>query len=207
MAPRLAFCIPPAVFDRRLKGQCLRVLLYLGMHASTKTGWCRVSQVMMAKKLGCGRATVQAAIAWLIAARYVERRVERHANGADASHSYRVRFDITEADLEAMDEGARAASEADFDGDEGGAGGEGEETAEMLASGGIAPPAGQPAPPAGQPAPITKKILTISPLTPLSGGSMRIVDRDWRKRGEASCLAKPRPASTRLSRPSTRVTR
>lgn len=61
-----------AATDRRLKGRDLQVLALLGRHTDRR-GWCRRSQVEMAKELGCGRATLFRAMLRLLDLGYVER--------------------------------------------------------------------------------------------------------------------------------------
>lgn len=61
-----------AVTDDRLSGRDLQVLALLGRHTNRK-GWCRRSQVEMAKELHCGRATVFRSMKRLLETDYVER--------------------------------------------------------------------------------------------------------------------------------------
>jgi len=100
--PRLAIIPAAAIEDRRLTPLALRALLFLGKHANTKSGWCRVKQKRMAEALGCARSTVQLALGQLLDVGYIEVRLSGRPGVADpdpnkqpyASHSYRVRFEV-----------------------------------------------------------------------------------------------------------------
>src|ERR1700761_976854 len=92
-----------AITDPNVTAQALRVLALLGRH-SDDNGWCRRSQVRMAKELGCSRGTIQNALDLLIGHEngmgYVERREETRPGVAPeegrhphCSYSYRVRLD------------------------------------------------------------------------------------------------------------------
>jgi hypothetical protein len=106
----LRYSIIPAraITDPGITAQALRVLALLGRHTDDN-GWCRRSQVRMAKELGCSRGTVQNALDLLIGQEngtgYIERREEtrlgvepeegRHPH---CSYSYRVRLDLDDQD-------------------------------------------------------------------------------------------------------------
>ena len=70
--PRFSVIPAGAILDPALKGQDLRVLCLLGRHTNDN-GWCRRSQVKMAKQLDCSRSTVQTALRRLEDAGWVER--------------------------------------------------------------------------------------------------------------------------------------
>ncbi|WP_065791979.1 MULTISPECIES: hypothetical protein [unclassified Ensifer] len=79
----------------------LDVLCLLGISADTDTGWCRRSQVKMAKQLEVARSTVQASINRLVDAGWVERRmlkVPGEAGQRDSAHEYRVVLDVRDRD-------------------------------------------------------------------------------------------------------------
>lgn len=69
--PRYSIIPGDAATDRRLKGRDLQVLCVLGTNTD-KQGWCRRSQVKLAKQIGCGRATVSRALERLTMFGYVE---------------------------------------------------------------------------------------------------------------------------------------
>lgn len=91
--PRLSIIPGWCSFDPRMKGKDLQVLCVLGNNASTKSGWCRRSQVTMAKQLGCARSTVQASLDRLIEIGAVERREVPSKSGRDSAYFYRVIYD------------------------------------------------------------------------------------------------------------------
>lgn len=94
--PRFSIIPAGAVTDKRLKGHDLHVLALLGQHTNNN-GWCRRSQVVMARQLDCARSTVQASIDRLVEAGWVEKRVlsDPHTEGERASaHEYRVVLDV-----------------------------------------------------------------------------------------------------------------
>lgn len=95
--PRLSIIPAAAITDRRLEPRDLQVLCLLGRHIDDK-GWCRRSQVKIAKELGCGRATVQRSLARLADAGYVQKRLHPRDSGADGAHDYRVILDVAEMD-------------------------------------------------------------------------------------------------------------
>jgi hypothetical protein len=100
--PRLSIIPAAAIEDLLLTPMALRALLYLGKHANTKSGWCRVRQKQMAKALGCAGSTLQIALALVVERGYAEMcRAGRPGGPAPdpkkqpyAAHAYRVRFDL-----------------------------------------------------------------------------------------------------------------
>ena len=94
--PRFSIIPADAVLDKRLEPRDLQVLCIFGKHTD-KRGWCRRSQVVMAKEIGCARSTVQASIDRLIAAGWLQKRPqnELHTTGVrDSAHEYRVVLDV-----------------------------------------------------------------------------------------------------------------
>jgi hypothetical protein len=94
--PRFSIIPADAVLDRRLEPRDLQVLCIFGKHTD-KRGWCRRSQVVMAKEIGCARSTVQASIDRLIAAGWLQKRPQNdlHTPGVrDSAHEYRVVLDV-----------------------------------------------------------------------------------------------------------------
>lgn len=94
--PRFSIIPADAVLDKRLEPRDLQVLCIFGKHTD-KRGWCRRSQVVMAKEIGCARSTVQASIDRLIAAGWLQKRPqhELHTAGVrDSAHEYRVVLDV-----------------------------------------------------------------------------------------------------------------
>ncbi|WP_457301296.1 helix-turn-helix domain-containing protein [Phyllobacterium sp. P5_D12] len=84
------------MLDRRLKGRDLQVLCVFGRHTD-KQGWCRRSQVAMAREMDCARSTVQASINRLVAAGWLDKKVlsAPHEPGRrDSAHDYRVIIDV-----------------------------------------------------------------------------------------------------------------
>lgn len=93
-----------AITDARLveAPRALQVLCLIGRHIDD-FGWCRRSQVQMAKELKCARSTVQAALDLLYETGWLERRLEGRGKRAPdpagkpfAAHSYRVILDRDE---------------------------------------------------------------------------------------------------------------
>ena len=112
--PRLSIIPAAACTDRRLKARDLQVLCVLGRHIDDN-GWCRRSQVIMARELSCGRSTVVEAIGRLVAAEYVERHVVEHPNGRDSAHKYRVILDppaVPEMEMEEDENVAQIPTES-----------------------------------------------------------------------------------------------
>lgn len=100
--PRLSIIPAGAVLDRRLKARDLQVLCVFGRHTDRK-GWCRRSQVQMAKEMGCARSTVQGSIERLVEAGWLQKRMlsTPHQSGErDSAHEYRV---VLDRDDEAQD--------------------------------------------------------------------------------------------------------
>lgn len=94
--PRFSIIPADAVLDKRLEPRDLQVLCVFGKHTD-KRGWCRRSQVVMAREIGCARSTVQASIERLVIAGWLEKRpiTEVHTKGVRGSaHEYRVVLDI-----------------------------------------------------------------------------------------------------------------
>jgi len=88
-----------AIIDQLLEPRDLQVLCLLGRHTK-QNGWCRRSQVRMARELRCGRATVQRSIERLVDAGWLEKRllgrdgVEPDATKQPSSiYAYRVCLD------------------------------------------------------------------------------------------------------------------
>lgn len=88
--------------DPRVKPRDLQVLCLLGRHIDKK-GWCRRSEVQMAKELNCGRATIGRALARLCELGYLERLAAGRGNTAPkegqqpfAAYWYRVKIDGSE---------------------------------------------------------------------------------------------------------------
>lgn len=93
--PRFSIIPAGAVLDPRIEPRDLQVLCLFGKHTDRK-GWCRRSQVAMAKEIGCARSTVQASIDRLITAGWLEKRAaaDLHTPGVrDSAHEYRVVLD------------------------------------------------------------------------------------------------------------------
>lgn len=151
--PRLSIIPGWIITDPRLKGKDLQVLCMLGRNANTRHGWCRRSQVQLAKALDCSRSTVQAAINRLVEIGAVERREVVEKSGRDSAHWYRVVYDSV-ADSSAFD-AWDAEDEKEFDPN-------GEVENGGTPAGIPAPPADpESAPPAGSgPAPINASSLT-----------------------------------------------
>lgn len=94
------FSIIPAgaVLDPKLEARDLQVLCLFGRHIDRK-GWCRRSQVQMAKEIGCARSTVQASIDRLVEAGWLQKRPANdiHTPGVrDSAHEYRVVLDVAD---------------------------------------------------------------------------------------------------------------
>lgn len=96
--PRFSIIPAGAVLDPQLEARDLQVLCLFGRHTDRK-GWCRRSQVQMAKEIGCARSTVQASIERLIEAGWLQRRAanDLHTPGVrDSAHEYRVVLDVAD---------------------------------------------------------------------------------------------------------------
>jgi hypothetical protein len=100
--PKLSIIPAVAIEDQRLTGLDLRVLLYLGKHANTKSGWCRVRQKPIAAAMGCARSTLQLSLGKLEGCGYIEVRLGSRPASPPANpnkrpyaaNEYRVRFDV-----------------------------------------------------------------------------------------------------------------
>lgn len=94
--PRFSIIPADAVLDKRIEPRDLQILCVFGKHTD-KRGWCRRSQVVMAREIGCARSTVQASIERLVEAGWLEKRpvTEVHKKGVRGSaHEYRVVLDV-----------------------------------------------------------------------------------------------------------------
>lgn len=81
-----------AIIDLKVSAKDFRVLCLLARHTN-KLGWCRRSQVAMAKELECARSTVQGSIDRLISAGWLVKQAdsELHTRGIrDSAHHYQV---------------------------------------------------------------------------------------------------------------------
>ncbi|HTN62750.1 MAG TPA: helix-turn-helix domain-containing protein [Devosia sp.] len=90
--PRFAKIPAGAIVDLEVTAKDFRVLCLLARHTD-KLGWCRRSQVTMAKELECARSTVQLSIERLILAGWLVKRADRslHTRGIrDSAHEYQV---------------------------------------------------------------------------------------------------------------------
>jgi predicted transcriptional regulator len=93
--PRLSIIPAGAIFDRSLEPRDMHVLNLLGCYTD-KQGWCRRSQVKMAKQLNCGRSSVQRSLDNLIKAGWVEKKRPPWSNAEGPpsnSYMYRVVLD------------------------------------------------------------------------------------------------------------------
>lgn len=94
--PRYSIIPAGAVTDETLEPRDLQVLCLLGRHIDD-LGWCRRSQVKMAREIKCGRATLQRSLERLYEAGWVQKR-RREANADEdtqpsLSFAYRVLLD------------------------------------------------------------------------------------------------------------------
>lgn len=97
--PRFSIIPADAVLDKRIEPRDLQVLCVFGKHTDRR-GWCRRSQVTMAREIGCARSTVQASIERLVLAGWLEKRpmTEVHTKGVRGSaHEYRVVLDVPDS--------------------------------------------------------------------------------------------------------------
>lgn len=102
--PRFSIIPADAVLDKRIEPRDLQVLCVFGKHTD-KRGWCRRSQVVMAREIGCARSTVQASIDRLVEAGWLEKRpvTEIHTKGVRGSaHEYRVVLDVPDPVLDVV---------------------------------------------------------------------------------------------------------
>jgi hypothetical protein len=115
--PRLSIIPAGAIFDRTLEPRDLQVVGLLGCYTD-KQGWCRRSQVKMAKQLDCGRSSVQRSLDRLVEAGWVQKKRRDAAGLADdssqpsASYEYRVVLDRDDFAFE------NAAQDSDSDSDD-----------------------------------------------------------------------------------------
>ncbi|MBG6202675.1 hypothetical protein IWQ48_003822 [Labrenzia sp. EL_13] len=137
-APRLSIIPARAATDPELKPRDLQVLCVLGRHTD-ELGWCRRSQVKMAREMDCARSTVQAAIGRLTRQGYLEQFHQETESGRDSSHIYRVILDPVHEDVSTI-----RLLETDRD-----AGSDACETLSILPCRSVGTPADIPAPPAG----------------------------------------------------------
>jgi hypothetical protein len=115
--PRFSIIPAGAIFDRSLEPRDLQVIALLGCHID-KAGWCRRSQVKMAEKLGCGRASVQRSLDRLCDAGWVQKKRPPWSNeGGQPSHSYMYRVILDRDDYVSLsssdDDGGDEASHAE----------------------------------------------------------------------------------------------
>lgn len=106
--PRFSIIPADAVLDKRLEPRDLQVLCVFGKHTD-KRGWCRRSQVVMAREIGCARSTLQGSIERLVIAGWLEKRPLNglHTKGIrDSAHEYRVVLDVPDPTLDVV--GTRA---------------------------------------------------------------------------------------------------
>lgn len=102
--PRFSIIPADAVLDKRIEPRDLQILCVFGKHTD-KRGWCRRSQVVMAREIGCARSTVQASIDRLVDAGWLEKRpvTEVHTKGVRGSaHEYRVVLDVPDPVLDVV---------------------------------------------------------------------------------------------------------
>lgn len=103
--PRFSIIPADAVLDKRLEARDLQVLCIFGKHTD-KRGWCRRSQVVMSREIGCARSTVQGSIDRLIAAGWLMKRPQSdlHTKGVrDSAHEYRVVLDVPDLTQDVVD--------------------------------------------------------------------------------------------------------
>lgn len=104
--PRLSITPAGAIFDRSLEPRDLQVLNLLGCYTD-KAGWCRRSQVKMAKQLSCGRSSIQRSLDRLVEAGWVEKKRPPWSNAEGQpsnSYEYRVILDRDDASVHAADD-------------------------------------------------------------------------------------------------------
>lgn len=98
--PRFSIIPGGAFTDKRLKPRDIQILGMLGRHTD-RYGFCRRSQVKLAKEIGCARSTVQTALDNLVKAGYVESRRMVGSNGREEPCEYRVLLDTIPPEDEA----------------------------------------------------------------------------------------------------------
>lgn len=118
--PRLSIIPAGAVTDRTLEPRDLQVICKLGCHTETESGWCRRSQVKMARELDTSRASIQRSLDRLVTAGWVEKKRPPWSSAdGQPSHSYmyRVILDRDDANLPSIenpnDDDAEAESHAE----------------------------------------------------------------------------------------------
>lgn len=113
--PRYSIIPAGAVTDDTLEPRDLQVLCLLGRHIDD-LGWCRRSQVKMAREIKCGRATLQRSLERLYEAGWVQmRRREADADeGTQPSQSfaYRVILDRDDSMIQASADDSESLSES-----------------------------------------------------------------------------------------------
>ena len=117
MSPRLSIIPAGAVTDPSLEPRDLQVLCLLGRHTDKDSGWCRRSQVKMAREISCGRATLQRSLERLVDAGWVQKRQWNVPEGVEpgqpsASYLYRVILDRDDFGAVARDETDDEAAES-----------------------------------------------------------------------------------------------
>jgi hypothetical protein len=197
MAPRLSIVPAAALFDPRLKPRDRDVLWLLGTHVSVDNGWCRRSQVKMARELRVSRGTVQASINRLVEAGWVERRTEQNQHGGDAAHHYRVLLDTSDVQLDGVRKAMAAAANGEendpVDGDEGA------DSHTPPCQPGWHPPASPELAPPASPglAPMNDSQINVPPLPPQGGeresAGATLAERENDPVGERDPLGRPDP--------------
>jgi hypothetical protein len=112
--PRYSIIPAGAVTDETLEPRDLQVLCLLGRHIDD-LGWCRRSQVKMAREIKCGRATLQRSLERLYEAGWVQKR-RRELNADEdtqpsLSFAYRVLLDRDDEVVAANDSESLSESE------------------------------------------------------------------------------------------------
>lgn len=181
--PRLSIIPARAATDAKLKPRDLQVLCVLGRHTD-ELGWCRRSQVKMAREMDCARSTVHSAINRLLTCGYLERHEMETESGRDCAHLYRVVLDPAHDDLSAVQQ-----EETDDDLDVGAC-----ETSVNLPCRYIGTPAGISAPPAGAesappagpgPAPMLTTPINDPTLTEREGAGARACETGKGEKGKS----------------------
>ena len=111
--PRLSITPAGAIFDRRLEPRDQQVLNLLGCYTD-KAGWCRRSQVKMAKQLFCGRSSIQRSLENLVAAGWVQKkRPPWSKEEGQPSNSYMYRVILDRDDFVIPDQDETGADDDD----------------------------------------------------------------------------------------------
>jgi len=111
--PRLSITPAGAIFDQSLEPRDQHVLNLLGCYTD-KAGWCRRSQVKMAKQLKCGRASIQRSLDRLVEAGWVEKKRPPWSNpDGQPSNSYMYRVVLDRDDFVLPDGSEEDADEAE----------------------------------------------------------------------------------------------